>query len=147
MMNPEDLLPEDQYPLGADPEDHATPSKDRRQIWQAEIDTAVVAAGHATRQLNLHPECKHEDVQAAHFKPDPTRLCVFEAGRRCHKAKQKKRIMRWQRYNFLENREINSDSSDDESQRRDEPVTVETERVRRRQRQPNLNTWLRIDKS
>ena len=77
MMNPEDLLPEDQYLLGVDPEDLATASKDRRQVWQAELETAVAAAEHVTRRLNLPPECKHEDVQAAHFKPKPTRQCVY----------------------------------------------------------------------
>ena len=73
MMNPEDLLPEDQYLLGVDLEDLATASKGRKQVWQAELETAVAAAEHVTRQLNLLPECKHEDVQAAHFKPKPTR--------------------------------------------------------------------------
>ena len=73
MMNPEDLLPEDQYLLGVDPEDLATASKDRQQVWQAELKTAVAAAKHVTTRLNLPPECKHEDVQAAHFKPNPTR--------------------------------------------------------------------------
>ena len=32
MMNPEDLLPEDQYLLGVDSEDLATTSKDRRHV-------------------------------------------------------------------------------------------------------------------
>ena len=72
MMNPEDLLPEDQYLLGADPKDLATASKDRRQVRRAELETAVAAAEHVNRQLNVPPECKHEDVQAAYFKPEPT---------------------------------------------------------------------------
>ena len=82
MMNPEDLLPEDQYLSGFDPEDLATASKDRRQVWQAELKTAVAAAKYVTTRLNLPPECKHEDVHAAHFKPNPTQQCVDEAGRR-----------------------------------------------------------------
>ena len=65
MMNPEVLLPEDQYLLGVDPEDLATASKDRRQVWEAKIETAVAAAEHINRRLNLPPECKHKDVQAA----------------------------------------------------------------------------------
>ena len=69
MMSPEDLLPEDQYLLGVDPEDLAASSKVKRQVWQAELETAVAAAEHATIRLNSPPECKHEDVQAAHFKP------------------------------------------------------------------------------
>ena len=73
MMNPEDILPEDQYLLGVDPEDLAISSKDRRQVWQAELKTAVAAAEHVNRRLNLPPECKQEDVQAAHFKPELTR--------------------------------------------------------------------------
>ena len=55
MMNPEDLLPEDQYLLGVDPEDLATASTDRRQVWQAELETAVAAAEHVTTRLNLPP--------------------------------------------------------------------------------------------
>ena len=46
MMNPEGLLPEDQYFVGIDPEDLATASKDRRQVWQAELKTVVAAAEH-----------------------------------------------------------------------------------------------------
>ena len=45
--------------------------------------------------------------------------------------------MRWKRYNFPENGEINSDSSEDESQPSHETGTVETEQYGRRQRQPN----------
>ena len=48
MMNLEDLLPEDQYLLGVDLEDLATASKDRRQVWQAKLETAVAAAEHVT---------------------------------------------------------------------------------------------------
>ena len=99
--------------MGVDPEDLATASKDKRHVWQAELETVVAAVGHATRRLNLPPECKHEDVQVAHFKPNPTPRCVFKAGRRWHKTKQKKQIMRWKRYHFLENRVIKSDSSED----------------------------------
>ena len=55
MMNPEDLLPEDQYLLGVDPEDLATASKDRQKVWQAELKTAVAAAKHVTTQLNYLP--------------------------------------------------------------------------------------------
>ena len=102
MMNSEDLLPEDQYLLGVDPEDLETASKDRRQVCQAELDTAVAAAEHVTTRLNLPPKCKHEDVQAAHFKPNPTCRCVYEAGRCWYKAKKTKQIMRWKRYNFFE---------------------------------------------
>ena len=55
--------------------------------------------------------------------------------------------MRWKRYNFLENRDIKSDSSEDESQRSNETGTVKTEQVRRQQRQPNLNAWLKAEGS
>ena len=81
MMNPENLLPEDQYLLGVDPEDLASAYKDRRQVWQAELETTVAATEHVNRRLNLPPECKHEDIQAAHFKSELTRRCVYEAGR------------------------------------------------------------------
>ena len=46
---------EDQYLLGVDPEDLATASTDRRQVWQAELETAVAAAEHVTTRLNLPP--------------------------------------------------------------------------------------------
>ena len=73
MMNPEDLLPGDKYLLDVDPEDLATAFKDRRQVWQADLKTAVTAVEHVNKRRNLSPECKHKDVQAAHFKPAPTR--------------------------------------------------------------------------
>ena len=147
MMNPEDLLPEDQYLLGVDPEDLAALSKDRRQVWQAELETAVAAAEHATTRLNSPPECKHEDVQAAHFKPKQTRRCIYEAGRRWYKAKKTKQNMRWKHYNFVENIEINSDSSNDERQLRHDPNTDKREQCKRNQRQPNLNAWLKEEGS
>ena len=56
MMNLEDLLPEDQYLLGVDSEDLATASKDRRQVWQADLKTAVAAAERFNRQHNLPPQ-------------------------------------------------------------------------------------------
>ena len=57
MMNLEDFLPEDQYLLGVDPKDLATTSKDRQQVWQVELKTAVAAVEHVTTRLNLLPEC------------------------------------------------------------------------------------------
>ena len=79
MVKPEDLLPEDQYLLGVDLEDLATASKDRRKVWKADLEYAVAAAEHVNRRRNLPPACKHEEVQATHFKPAPNRRCVYEA--------------------------------------------------------------------
>ena len=143
MMNSENLFPEVQYLLDVDPEDLATASKDRKQVWQTYLKMAVSATEHVNRQLNLPPECRHKDVQAAHFKPEPTRQCVYKAGRQWHKAKPKKQLMRWKRYNFLENREINSDSSEDKSQPSHKSDTIKRGREGRRQRQSNLNAWLK----
>ena len=102
IINPEHQLPKDQFSLSVDLEDLATSSKDRSQVWQADLKTAVATAEHVNRRLNLPPECKHKDVQAAHFKPEPTKRCVYEAGCRWHKAKRTKQVMKWKRYNFPE---------------------------------------------
>ena len=44
MTNPEDLLLEVQYILGVDPEDLAFALADKRQVWQANLGTAIAAA-------------------------------------------------------------------------------------------------------
>ena len=46
MTNPEDLLPEDQFILGVDPEEIMKASPDARQAWLANFETAEVAAKH-----------------------------------------------------------------------------------------------------
>ena len=43
-------LPEDQYLLGVDPEDLATASKDRQQVWQAELKDRRCKTCHHTIQ-------------------------------------------------------------------------------------------------
>ena len=108
---------------------------------------AVAAAEHTATRLNSPPECKHEDVQAAHFKPRQTRRCIYKAGRRWYNAKKTRQIMRWKHYNFLENIEMNSDSSDDERQLRHDPSTDKREQYKRTQRQLNLNAWLKAEGS
>ena len=37
MMNPKDLLPEDQHLVGVDQKDLTTSSKGRRQVWQENL--------------------------------------------------------------------------------------------------------------
>ena len=69
VMNPEDLLPEDQFLLGINPEDLATAFKVRRQVWQANLEPAVATAEHDSRRRNLPPECKHDDVPLLKFDP------------------------------------------------------------------------------
>ena len=63
MTDPKDLLPEDQYLLGVDPEDLMNASPDGRQAWMSNLESAVAAADHAKRkrddllkmmQLNLN---------------------------------------------------------------------------------------------
>ena len=49
MTDPEDLLPEDQYILGVDPEEIAKTTLDGRQAWMVNFETAIAAAGHAKR--------------------------------------------------------------------------------------------------
>ena len=47
MTDPEDLLPEDLYLLDVDPEDLAKLTRDGRQSWQTNLETALIAAEHA----------------------------------------------------------------------------------------------------
>ena len=58
-----------------------------------------------------------------------------------------KQTMRWKHYNFLENIEINSDSSDDERQVQHDPSTDKRGQYKRNRRQPNLNAWLKAEGS
>lgn len=52
MMNPEDLLLKDQYLLGVNLEDLAPSPADRRQVWQANLETAITAAEHVNRKTS-----------------------------------------------------------------------------------------------
>lgn len=49
MTNPEDLLLEDQYILGVDPENLINTSPNGRQAWLANFETAVAASKHKKR--------------------------------------------------------------------------------------------------
>ena len=48
---------------------------------------------------------------------------------------------------FLENIEINSDSSEDERQVRHDPSTDKRGQYKGKRRQPNLNAWLKAEGS
>ena len=75
-----DLLPEDQYILGINLEDLVTTSRDRRQVWQVNLETAIAAAEHDKRRRNLLQKCKHEDLQEAHFQSEHNQQYIYEAG-------------------------------------------------------------------
>ena len=61
MTNPEDLLPEDQYILGVDPEKIANTSPDGRQAWLANFNTAVAAAEHEKRKRDEMSDDDEDD--------------------------------------------------------------------------------------
>ena len=86
MTDPEDLLPEDQFLLGVDPEKLINTSPDGRQAWLDNQDTAIAAAEHEKRQRDeAKDESEDEDKdenQSHHFRPPPVKhRCVFQAGR------------------------------------------------------------------
>ena len=47
MTDPEDLLPEDQYLLGVNPEDLTKSTCDGKRSWQTNLKTAIISAKHA----------------------------------------------------------------------------------------------------
>ena len=54
MTDPEDLLPEDQFLLGIDPEKFINSTPDGRQAWLANFETAIAAAEHAKRGVKMN---------------------------------------------------------------------------------------------
>ena len=83
MTNPEDLLPEDQYILGVDPEKLINTSPDGRQAWLANFETAVAAAGHEKRKRDENSDDDEDDRQPHHLRPPPPQSrCIIQAGRR-----------------------------------------------------------------
>ena len=61
MTNPEDLLPEDQFILGVDPEEIMKASPDARQAWLANFETAVAAAKHDKQDRDKFEAKSDED--------------------------------------------------------------------------------------
>ena len=83
MTNPEDLLPEDQYILGVDPEKLINTSSDRRQVWLANFETAVAAADHKKRKQDENSDDDEDDRQPHHLQAPPSQSCfVIQAGQR-----------------------------------------------------------------
>ena len=69
MTDPEDLLPEDQYLLGVDPEKLINTSPDGRQAWLANLDAATAAAEHEKRrqdEVGDEFENDNEDQNQSH---------------------------------------------------------------------------------
>ena len=69
MTDPEDLLPEDQYILGVDPEEIAKTTPDGRQAWLANFEVAVAAAGHAKRSRDELDDQDDEDGEEPRSNP------------------------------------------------------------------------------
>ena len=53
MTDPEDLLPKNILLLGLDPENLINTSPNRRQVWLANLDSALAAAGNKTKLLMM----------------------------------------------------------------------------------------------
>ena len=67
MTDPEELLPEDQFLLGVDPEKLINTSPDGGQAWLANLDTAIAADEHNKRKRDKSVEEDEEDMQSHHF--------------------------------------------------------------------------------
>ena len=63
MTDAEDLLPEDQYLLGVNPEDLAKLTRDGRRSWQTNLETAMIAAEHAKWKPDANVDKKNEVLQ------------------------------------------------------------------------------------
>ena len=53
MINLEDLFPEDQYLLSVNLEELASTPADKRQVWQANLETAIAVAEPVSRKQDL----------------------------------------------------------------------------------------------
>ena len=154
MTDPEDLLPEDQYLLGVDPEDLMKASPDGRQAWMSNFESAVAAADHAKRKRDDLFEDDAIESQSTYFRtPDEEKRCVYRAGIRWRNNLRRKRIHRWKSLNFLGKHKLESylepEDSDDREQTDESLNQQNTKRTksnntasRPQQRQRTLNTWL-----
>ena len=154
MTDPEDLLPEDQYLLGVDPEDLMKASPDGRQAWMSNFESAVAAADHAKRKRDDLFEDDAIESQSTYFRtPDEEKRCVYRAGIRWRNNLRRKRIHRWKSLNFLGKHKLESylepEDSDDREQTDESLNQQNTQRTksnntasRPQQRQRTLNTWL-----
>ena len=68
MMNPVDLLCEDQHLLGVNLEDFVSTPADRRRIWQANLETGIAAAEHVNRKRDL-PKTANTRTSRGHTSP------------------------------------------------------------------------------
>ena len=150
MTDPEDLLPEDQFLLGVDPEKIMKTSPDGRQAWLANLDAAVAAAEHEKRRRDEiddddTEEEDEDEEQSHHFRPPPVKnRCVFQGGRRWRNNLRRKRINKWKSLNFLGKHKIDdylSDDTDNESLSNALPPTP-TSPPRVSKRQTTVNKWL-----
>ena len=141
MTDPEDLLPEDLYLLDVDPEDLAKTTRDGRQLWQTNLETALIAAEHDKRKRESDMDDENEELQSSHFKsPDKNKRCVIRAGKRWRQHIRQKRILKWKKYNFLgQKRDLKE--SDDENVNDNTPPTKGSQQSRT-QKKLNLNSWL-----
>ena len=141
MTDPEDLLPDDLYLLDVDPEDLAKLTRDGRQSWQTNLETALIAAEHAKQKREFDMDNKNEELQSSHFKsPEENKRCVIKAGKQWRQQIRQKRIQKWKKYNFLgQKRDL--DESDDEEEHNDTPQTNRSRQSSTR-KQMNLNSWL-----
>ena len=150
MTDPEDLLPEDQFLLGVDPEKLMKTSPDGRQAWLANLDSAMAAAEHEKRRRDETDDAESEDEdededQSHHFRPPPVkRRCVFQAGRRWRNNLRQKRINKWKSFNFLGKHKVDdylSDDTDNEASP-DSLPTSPSSPPRSTKRQATMNKWL-----
>ena len=123
MTDPEDLLPDDLYLLDVDPEDLAKLTRDGRQSWQTNLETALIAAEHAKQKREFDMDDKNEELQSSHFKsPEENKRCVIKAAKQWRQQIRQKRIQKWKKYNFLGQKQ-DLDESDDEEEHNDTPQT------------------------
>ena len=141
MTDPEDLLPEDLYLLDVDPEDLAKSTRDGRQSWQTNLETALIAAEHEKQKRESDMDDENEELQSSHFKsPEENKRCVIRAGKRWRQHIRQKRILKWKKYNFL-GQKHNLGELDDEKANDNTPPTKGSQQICTR-KQSNLNSWL-----
>ena len=61
MTDSEDLLPEDQFLLGVDPEKLMNTFPDGRQVWLANLDSTIAAAEHEKRRRDKTDDAESKD--------------------------------------------------------------------------------------
>ena len=117
MTDPEDLLPEDQYILGVDPEEIAKTTPDGRQAWLANFEAAVAAAGHAKRsrdELDDQDDEDGEEPRSNPLRPPQDKFGkIIRDGKEWRNKIRRKRINRWKQHNFLGKHKIEDYLSDD----------------------------------